>query len=249
MPSLAAMPTKRPLTGSPGAMTNLGAQPLPPTPLQAPNLPASPSPPPLGYTPQGPAPTSAPVGAFQAPTPGTLSAAGQFRLDQGLKARQRSAAARGTLLTPGLQMELDRFAQGVASEETDKDFDRAQSVYTTNRDTSRGNYAETLAGYGANLDAGRLNLAGTTGVYDRTYGAQRDAYGDARSAASDQTNIANANAQGQDEFAALMEMYRAQQQAEREAEAARQNEAVSAMQRRPMGRSLGFSYNPMPVLR
>ena len=44
----------------------------------------------------------------------------QFRLNEGLKALQRSAAARGTLLTGGTLKGLERYAQDYASGEYDK---------------------------------------------------------------------------------------------------------------------------------
>lgn len=243
-----AMPTraplKRPLTDTP-MLTNLGGQPLPPTPIQAPTLPPSPQAPTLPFTPTtvGAAPTPTATGTFVPPTlPGGMDPY-QWRVDQANKGANRSAAAHGTLLSGGFQAALAKLNQGLASEEADKIYGRSLSAYTTNRDTNQQNYGQQLAGYnagtGATLDAARLNLSGQTAGYDRTYQAGRDAYGDARDAATTQTGVINANAQAEDLFRQQMEQYRAEVDAQRQADMARQNAATTAAQgtfpvRRPM---------------
>lgn len=80
-----------------------------------------------------------PIPQFRPPDPNTLSATGQFRLSQGQKALERGAAARGTLLTGGLQARLLEHGQGVASEEAGNDYQRALSTYLANRDTDQIN--------------------------------------------------------------------------------------------------------------
>ncbi len=225
---------------------SLAGQPIAQTPLQAPNLPQTPQAPPFNFQPTtvGPAPTPTASAPFTPPSlPGGMDPY-QWRVDQANKGAQRSAAARGTLLSGGFQTALAKLNQGLASQEADKIFDRSATTYGINQNAAHQNYADTLAGYsagtGAQLDAGRLNLAGTTAGYDRAYGAGRDAYGDARDAAMTQTGVNNANQQAQNEFAQLMEQYRAEQDAQRAADAAHQNDATSAMQRRPLGPSLGY---------
>jgi len=50
----------------------------------------------------------------------------QFRMEEGQKALERSAAARGTLLGGGTLKALSRYSQGVASDEYSKAFERAR---------------------------------------------------------------------------------------------------------------------------
>lgn len=53
------------------------------------------------------------------------------RLDMGINGMQRSAAAKGTLLTGGLQKDLNQFSQDYASNEYDKVYNRALGEYNT----------------------------------------------------------------------------------------------------------------------
>jgi hypothetical protein len=169
---------------------------IPPPPrLQSPTIKPYEPPAPFGFQPQAPgtftgaAPKAAPVGPFTgqaptaqpfgslaapqpmagfvAPTPGTLSQVGQFRLDQGQKAIERGAAVRGTLLTGGLQARLLEHGQGVASEEYGNDYQRALQTYETNRGTNAQNFGQTAQTYGTNRDTAAMN-----------YGQERDAYQD-----------------------------------------------------------------------
>ena len=192
-------------------MASLARMPVRSQPIVGPATVPLPTPP--------PAPT--PTGAFQAPVPGTLSAAGQFRLDQGAQARERSAAARGSLLSGGFQQELNRFAQGVASDEYDNDYRRALSTYETNRGTNQQNYGQSLAGYGAN----------------------RDAFNDARGVATEQAGVINANAQAEDAYAQQMADYRASLEREGMAGGSAQpgGMALSArpLANRPIGSTFG----------
>ncbi len=157
----------------------------------------------------------------------------QWRVDQSNKGAQRSAAARGTLLSGGFQTALAKLNQGLASEEADKIYGRARDTYTLNRDTNQQNFGQELAGYnagtGAALDAGRLNLAGTTSLYDRQYGAQRDAVGDQRQDAATGASVINANSQAQQMFEQQMAQFRAQIDAQRRADNERINAAPQGM--------------------
>jgi hypothetical protein len=198
----------------PGAMTNLGGIPMPVqgAPLQGPNLPGTPAPPAFNFNAPtiGAAPTPTPFGAFTAPSgPNPY----QFRVDQANQGANRSAAAHGTLLSGGFQTALAKLNQGLASEETQNVYNRALSTYGTNRDTNQQNFGQSLgayqAGTGATLDAGRLGLAGATAGYDRAYGAQRDAHGDAVQAAQAQTGVINVNNQARDLYEQQMADYRA----------------------------------------
>jgi hypothetical protein len=111
----------------------------------------------------GTPPKPTPYGDFTAPDPSTLAndPYTQFRLAEGQRGMERSAAARGTLLSGGLLRSLERYRQGVASEEAGNAFNRALSAYTTNRDTNQQNFGQNqtvfgdqLAGFNANTEAG-----------------------------------------------------------------------------------------------
>ncbi len=174
----------------PAAMTNVGGQPIAPTPMQSPQPIAGPA-----------APQPTPYGTFTAPEPGTLSSAGQFRIDQANKGAQRSAASHGTLLSGGFQAALAKLNQGLASQEYDNDYRRALGTYETNRGTNAQNFSQSLG----------------------SFGAQRDVTQDAREDARLGTGVINANAQAQDLFRQQMEDYRAAVEAARSADVMRQN--------------------------
>jgi hypothetical protein len=72
----------------------------------------------------------------------------QFRLDQGTKALERSAAARGGLISGNTGGALMNYGQNAASQEYNNAFNR----YQTERNATLAPYM-TLAGYGANANA------------------------------------------------------------------------------------------------
>lgn len=78
----------------------------------------------------------------------------QFRLDEGMKAIERSAAARGGLNSTATMKNLGRFSQGVASDEYGKAYDR----FNADRDR-RFNRMASLAGIGQ-TSQGAVNAAG-----------------------------------------------------------------------------------------
>lgn len=89
----------------------------------------------------------------------------QFRLQEGQKALERSAAARGILQTGGTAKALARYGQDAASQEYQSAFNRALGTFGANQ-SARQNRISTLAGmanvgYGASGAAGQ-NLIGTT---------------------------------------------------------------------------------------
>jgi hypothetical protein len=180
----------------------------------------------LPPSPTAPSPTATP--GFQAPDPSRMAQDPyyQARLNATLQGSQRSAAAHGSLLSGGFQVSLGRKLGELASAEGDKIYGRALNDYTTNRDTNAQNYGQSLAGFGA----------------------QRSVYGDARDAALQQADVTNANGSAQDAYGQQMADYNAWLDEQRAEDARRQNEATSAMQRRPIGPSLGY-HQPMPVLR
>lgn len=159
--------------GSAGASGTLAAN-LPPRPqtLATPYTPFS--------GPSAPTVTPRDPGRFTWTAPTSLSEAGQFRLDTGNKAIQRSAAAKGTLLNPGTAMALARYSQGLASEETEKDYERALGAFNANT--------------GATLGFNPQDAAAKFGTYDRAYDASRDIYNDQRDATREATAVQNQNA-------------------------------------------------------
>lgn len=124
---------------------------------------------------------------FQAPTelsyqndPGYLE-----RMKLGTQAIQRSAAAKGTLLTGGTLKDLTDYAQTFASNEYDKVYGRAKGEYDT---------AYNIYNQNQNNLWGRLSgMAGTGLTAASQYGQNATGYG---------TNMANLTAQGANATAA-----------------------------------------------
>ena len=84
-----------------------------------------------------------------------------FRMDEGMKALERSAAARGGLLSGGMMKGIQRFGQGLASDEYTNAFNR----YQVERN-ARLNPLQSLAGMGQ-TSAGQIGQAGqamTSGI-------------------------------------------------------------------------------------
>ncbi len=88
-------------------------------------------------------PSFEPPPAFQAPTweEAASDPAYQFALSQGEQALQRSAAAKGTLLTTGTLKDLSQFNQGLASEQYDKTYGRKLGEYQLQGGLMRGDWA------------------------------------------------------------------------------------------------------------
>jgi hypothetical protein len=81
-----------------------------------------------------------------------------FRLEQGQRALERSAAVRGGLQSGGTLKELTRYSQGVASDEFGRAFDR----FRANR-SDRFNMLNTLAGIGQRATEAGINTGETYG--------------------------------------------------------------------------------------
>ena len=124
-----------------------------------------------------PAPVSTPYGDFSAPDPAAVASDPyyQFRLGEGLKAREKSAAARGTLLTGGTLKGLEGYAQGLASEEAGKGFDRSLAVYDTNRATNAQNFGQNMSTFQGNLGAFGANTSAALGEFGANTGADLNA--------------------------------------------------------------------------
>jgi hypothetical protein len=107
-----------------------------------------------------------------------------FRMAEGQKALERSAAARGGLQSGATLRSLTRYSQGVASDE----FQRARDNFNADRDRRFGRLS-TLAGMGQ----GATNQMGAAGQnYANQYGANKIGAGNAVAA----NNIAQGNIWG-----------------------------------------------------
>lgn len=88
------------------------------------------------------------TGTFAPPT-GTDDPGFQFALNEGLGAIQRSAAAKGNLLTGGVMKDLTKYATGSALQDYAGAFNRSLQTFGTNYDVFRNNqqdpYARLLA--------------------------------------------------------------------------------------------------------
>jgi hypothetical protein len=85
----------------------------------------------------------------------------QFRLKQGQQAIERSAAARGTLVSGGTLKGIADYSQDLASTEYGKAFDRARTTFQMNRDNTLGGLL-SLTGIGERANAQRANLSQAT---------------------------------------------------------------------------------------
>lgn len=113
---------------------------------------------------------------FQAPTNVTEQndPGYQFRLQQGQQALERSAAARGNLLSGGTGKALERYGQDYASNEYGNVYNRALQTYGTNYNTfqqNQSNLYNRLAGIAGTgqTSAGQLSAA-AQGVSSNTAG-------------------------------------------------------------------------------
>lgn len=88
----------------------------------------------------------------------------QFRLQQGTQALDRSAAAKGGLLTGGTAKAEQRYGQDYASNEYGNVYNRALQNYQTNYSTFRNNQQDTYARLSGIANSG-LSAAGTLGGY------------------------------------------------------------------------------------
>lgn len=108
-------------------------------------------------------PFSAPTGVTEQNDPGY-----QFRLAQGQKALENSAAARGSLLTGGTAKALNDYAQGSASSEYGNVYNRALQSYQTNANNQfqlanmGENAATNLSGAEANNANAQSSILGNS---------------------------------------------------------------------------------------
>jgi hypothetical protein len=172
----------------------------------------------------GAPPTPTPYGTFTAPIPGAMGDDTQYLFDTQQKAIQRSAAARGTLLTGGLLKQLQANGTGLAAQDYGNQFNRALQTYTANRDTNAQNFGQQQQQFQGSLSAFGANTGAGFDAYDRTYQAVKDTH-------ADQQQIVQASQQQQlaDQlFAQQRQQEIDRQDAARAAAAAAQNAATSA---------------------
>ena len=120
-----------------------------------------------------------------------------FRMKEGTKAIERSAAARGTLLTGGAIKDLNAWAQDFASNEYDKVYGRAKGEYDTAYNIFNNNQANQF-GRLYNVSNQGLQAAGGTANTASSYGANsaNNATGGANAAAAGTVAANNASTTG-----------------------------------------------------
>lgn len=106
----------------------------------------------------------------------------QFRMDQGRKALESSAAGRGVLRSGGTLKDILGYGQNFASQEYGNVFNRATQEYDRNRENA---FQGWQSAYGGRRDA-----------FDRNYGQRKDAY----SFLADNTGRQNIFNQGNSQF-------------------------------------------------
>ena len=136
----------------------------------------------------------------------------QFRLDQGRKALEASAAGRGILRTGGTFKGLMDYGQGAASQEYGNVFNRALQTYGTNRgnaadiyNTNYGLYKDT---YGQNLGLARQRWQDDASAAQAAAAASNAAAHAAEARALQEYNERKGNFMGNQEtqFSRLMTM-------------------------------------------
>lgn len=141
-------------------------------------------------------------GDFQAPTGQSILSdpSYQFRLEQGQKALDASAANRGTLRTGGHLKDTIGYGQNFASQEYGNIYNRAAEQYGTNRNNAQQSYA--------------MNEANRAGAYGTNYNVAKDIYGinAAGKAAAYGTNRQNAQEGYQSQYNTAKDLYGSQYQ-------------------------------------
>ena len=178
---------------------------------------------PFAYDPYTPA-TPFAYGDFQAPTGQSILSdpSYQFRLEQGQKALDASAANRGTLRTGGHLKDTLGYGQNFASQEYGNIYNRAAEQYGTNRNNAQQNYAMNEANragaYNTNLGLAKstydTNEANRAGAYGTNYNVAKDIYGinAAGKANAYGTNRQNAQEGYQSQYNTAKDLYGSQYQ-------------------------------------
>ena len=178
---------------------------------------------PFAYDPYTPA-TPFAYADFQAPTGQSILSdpSYQFRLEQGQKALDASAANRGTLRTGGHLKDTIGYGQNFASQEYGNIYNRAAEQYGTNRNNAQQNYAMNEANragaYNTNLGLAKstydTNEANRAGAYGTNYNVAKDIYGinAAGKASAYGTNRQNAQDTYQSQYKTAEDLYGSQYQ-------------------------------------
>lgn len=114
------------------------------------------------------------------------------RMKEGMKALQRSAAAKGTLLTGGTAKALQEYGQDYASNEYDKVFGRDLASYGTNYGTFANEKTRQAANYG---DTYNRSMQEYLNKYNMDRTNQLDTIGTNRNNMLDQFGMATTNRQ------------------------------------------------------
>jgi hypothetical protein len=139
----------------------------------------------------GAAPTATKYADFAAPDPANFAKdpSYQFRLSEGQRALEHSAAARGNYFNPNTMRSLVDFGQGAASQEYGNAFNRALQSYGVNRDTAQQDFTNRgstfdrdFGTYTANtaneLARNAAENAAATSAYDRNFTLARTMFED-----------------------------------------------------------------------
>lgn len=127
---------------------------------------------------------AAPFNANFVPPTGTDDPGFQFALEQGQQGIERSAAAKGTLLTGGTLKDLAKYTTGAALQNYDQAFRRGLDTYGTNRDTFWGNNGNLTRNLGGLAQTG-FNAANQ---YGQNQTNQANANGAATAVGANATN-------------------------------------------------------------
>jgi hypothetical protein len=128
------------------------------------------------------APTAERYADFQAPDAQNFQAdpSYQFRVGEGTRALENSAAARGTLLTGGTAKALMGYGQQMGSLEYQNAYNRALQTYGVNRENHGNYFDDRMSSFGGNLSAFGANTAANQGDNQIGLGAAQFNHGIAR---------------------------------------------------------------------
>jgi hypothetical protein len=123
----------------------------------------------------------------------------QFRLEEGQRALEQSAAAKGMLRTGNTWKDLQRYGQGMATSEYDKVYGRRmgeyQQDYQRQLQENQLAYQRELQGYGTGIQAQQLGEQSRLGALQANLGVQAQQFGQGSQAW--QQNLAARQAQYQ----------------------------------------------------
>jgi hypothetical protein len=167
----------------------------------------------------------APTSAEAAQDPGY-----QFRLEEGQRALQQSAAAKGMLRTGNTWKDLQRYGQGMATAEYDKVYGRRmgehQLGYGQALSENQLRYGRRLGEYGTGIEAQRLGEASGLSARQANLGMQQQQFGQ-RAQAWQQKQAAREAQYGQKIQRAGIEAQMAERGEDRDFQAALENRAAA----------------------